>query len=98
MDMSSGSISREYSMYTVMAAMPVRREETCLQFFWLLASSSSFPAHSLPTLASANSEKSKAAFIVMEVEAIWYCMKRAWALQADAVFVGIPFSLLLVAM
>ena len=70
MAMSAGSTTREYSVSTVKPAVPVRREETCLQFFWLLASS-----------------YSKAAFIVMEVGAIWYCIERAWALQADAGFV-----------
>ena len=37
------------------AAMPARREETCLQFPWLLASSSSLLAWVLPNLGSANS-------------------------------------------
>ena len=36
MAMSAGSTTSEYSMSTVMAAVPVRREEMCLQFFWLL--------------------------------------------------------------
>ena len=38
-----------------MAAVPARREKTCLQILRLLVSSSSLPALTLPTLDSANS-------------------------------------------
>ena len=38
-----------------MAALPARREWKCLQFLWLLQSSSSLLAHALTTLGSANS-------------------------------------------
>ena len=46
-----------YVMATAMAAVPARREETCLQFPWRLASSSGLlaSARALPTLRSANS-------------------------------------------
>ena len=44
----------------VKAAMPARREEMRLHFLWLLESPSSFLAHALPTLGSANSAKSMA--------------------------------------
>ena len=43
-----------------MAAMPARREEMRLHFLWFLESPSSFLAHALPTLGSANSAKSMA--------------------------------------
>ena len=42
----------------VMAAVPARREQTCLQFLQFLKSSSSLLAHGLSTLGSANSENS----------------------------------------
>ena len=42
----------------ITAAMPARRQQTCLQFLWLLKSLSSLLAHTLPTLGSANSAMS----------------------------------------
>ena len=50
---SSCCISEETG--SVMAALPARREWKCLQFLWLLQSSSSLLAHALTTLGSANS-------------------------------------------
>ena len=54
-----GKSWRFVSSYVVlsaaMAAMPARREYTCLQFLQLLASSSSFLVRGLPTLGSTNS-------------------------------------------
>ena len=41
--------------YRVTAGMPARREYTCLQFLWLLTSSSRLLALALPVLGSANS-------------------------------------------
>ena len=43
----------------ITAAMPARRQQTCLQFLWLLKSLSSLLTHTLPRLGSVNSTNSK---------------------------------------
>ena len=48
-----------YVVAAAMAAASARREETCLQSLWLLKSSSSLWAHTLPALGSANSMNSR---------------------------------------
>ena len=50
-----GCVVFGYVMTAATAVVPAKREETCLQFLWLLAFSSSFLAHVLSTMDSANS-------------------------------------------
>ena len=51
----------------VMAAMPVRKEKVCLQFLWLLESSSSLLTCALLTQGSANSVNSKTTGIMNRI-------------------------------
>ena len=48
-----------YFVAAAMAALPARREETCLWFLWLLEFPSSFLAHALPALCLTDSVNSE---------------------------------------
>ena len=56
-----------YVMSAAAAVVSVRREETCLQFLWILAFSSGLLAHTLPTMGSVNGVNSETAGIMSRI-------------------------------
>ena len=86
---------RQYTVSAATAAVPARREETCLQFPRLLESYSSLLAHALPTTGSTNIAQVRYSRTVLAVNWIGKTAPRQYIGSLKTASKGLAFECLI---